>query len=119
MGKVVERFFNIFDPPSIVIDRVEDYISVTLLYSPRIYHKASLKDFCDALSIHFGNPLSFPLLLICNGLFPLILIGGRAWRILEMTRSFLAYPHTLARGRRQLQQLGKMDEQAKQRDGAD
>ena len=97
MGQIVKRFFNIFNPPPIVVDWVEAYIPIMSLYPPRISHEVALVDLHGALTIHLNNLLPFLLLLIYSWLLPLIFMGNRIQRILRRMNSFLTYPDTLAK----------------------
>ena len=101
MREVFERFFNVFDPPPIVINWIEADVPVMLLYSPCICNKATLANLRSALAIHLNNLLSFLLLLIYSGLFHLVLTRSRVRKILGRIHSFLVYPRTLERGRSQ------------------
>ena len=96
MGEVVERFFNVFDPPLIAIDWIEADVPATSLYLPRIRHQATLS---STLTIVLDNPFSLYQLLVFSELFPLLFIGSKLWRIPVRTSLFPACPHTLARGK--------------------
>ena len=78
MRKVVEVLFDVLNPPLIVFNRIEADISVKSLHLPHIRHEATLTNFHGALTVPFDSPISFPLLLIFNGLFPLVLSRSRA-----------------------------------------
>ena len=78
MREVAEISFDVLDLPLIFLNQVEANVSVTLFHSPRIHHETTLMNFHGAFTVRFDNPLSFPLLLIFNGLFPLVLSGSKA-----------------------------------------
>ena len=75
VGEVIEGFFNV-DHPRLGMDhRIEARVSPTGSFSPHICHDAPFLDFGRSITTFFSL-LSF-LLLILNGMFPIILLWWR------------------------------------------